>query len=141
MTYFDSEDRKEIRRDVGFFGWLTMRWIALFAGFCVILSLVYAFWIKPYLLDAEGRAERHSVQYVESQRTFLLQKLTACQQLDAEIQTLQDNQADPQLLAGKQAQRKAFIAEMRERAALIGDKTAVPAEVTAYLTANTEATP
>jgi len=136
MTYFDHEDRDEIRKDVAFFGWLSMKWIGLFIAFGIIVSLIYAFWIRPAMLNAEGRAERHSVQYVEGQRTFLLQKLSACQQLDVEIRTLQDNQADPELLAGKQAQKKAFLREMSQRVALIGDKSAVPTEVTDYLNAN-----
>ena len=136
MTYFDHEDRDEIRKDVAFFGWLSMKWIGLFIAFGIIVSLIYAFWIRPAMLNAEGRAERHSVQYVEGQRTFLLQKLSACQQLDVEIRTLQDNQADPELLADKQAQKKTFLREMSQRVALIGDKSAVPTEVTDYLNAN-----
>src|SRR6476659_1691808 len=136
MTYFDHEDRDELRKDVAFLGWLSMKWIGLFIAFGIIVSLIYAFWIRPAMLNAEGRAERHSVQYVEGQRTFLLQKLSACQQLDVEIRTLQDNQADPELLADKQAQKKTFLREMSQRVALIGDKSAVPTEVTDYLNAN-----
>lgn len=138
MTYFDSEDRREIRKDVRFFGLLSMQWIAIAVAFVIAMSLIYAFWIKPSMLDADQRAARHSVQYTETQRTFLLQKLAACQQLDTDIRYLQTDGSDPELLAGKQAQRKAFLAEMRQRVALIGDKSAVPAEVTDYLNANKE---
>jgi hypothetical protein len=139
MTYLDSEDRDEIRKDTRFFGFLAMKWIALFIGVFVIVGLIYAFWVRPAMLNAESRAARHSVQYVETQRTFLLQKLSACQQLDTEIHVLENNQGDPDLLAGKQAQKKAFLREMSQRVALIGDKSAVPSEVTDYLTANKEA--
>lgn len=133
---FTDDERSDLHSDASFFAKFAMKWIAIFAGFFIALGLIYALWIKPVFLDAQGRAERHSVQYVEGQRTFLLQKLSACEQLDTEIQTLEANSTDPTLLDGKRAQKKAFIREMRERVGLIGDKSAVPPEVTDYLSRN-----
>ena len=133
MTHGMSEDEREaLRRDTNFIGSLAAKWIAIAVGAGVIFSLVYALWIRPATLNAERKQNTHSTQYVEGQRTFLVQKLTACQQLETDIHTLEQNGADPTLLAGKQAQLKAFIAEMRQRAALIEDD-AVPADVRSYL--------
>lgn len=134
MSFGMSDDEHDaLRRDSDVVGWIIFKWIAVAVGAAVIFSLVYVFWIRPAMLSGEAKTNRHSTQYSEAQRTFLLQKLSACQQLETDIRALKDNGGDPDLLAGKQAQLKAFIAEMRQRAALIGDKSAVPPEVTAYL--------
>jgi len=134
MTRLSREERQDITSDTNFFGNLAARWVAIIVGACIIAGLIFAFWIRPAMLDAERKQNTHSTQYVESQRTFLIQKWTAATKLESDIQEL-ESQNDPtnsNLIAGKKAQLNAFIAEMKERVQLIPSDS-VPADVKSFL--------
>lgn len=86
---------------------------------------------KPMFMEVDRETQQNSPQYVDSQVTFMLQKLGAITELQAEITEL-DPVADADTIAAKEAQIKAFTAELRERAELI-DESEVPVSVTDYL--------
>jgi septal ring factor EnvC (AmiA/AmiB activator) len=129
-----DEEKKGITSDTNFFGNLAVKWFAIIAGVVIILSLVGAFIIRPAMLDAERKQNTHSQQYVESQRTFLIQKWTAATKLEADIQELeaQNDPTNDNLIAGKKAQLNAFVAEMKERVQLIPSDS-VPPDVKSFL--------
>lgn len=110
------------------YGRYTVRWIVIAVALIAVLAIGWATLVSPALLDADAKNRRESHQYTETQRSFLLQKLSACQQLEGDIAALPDGDAK----SGKRAQLKAFVAEMRQRVALI-DASEVPAPVSAYL--------
>lgn len=135
MNYgLSPEEKKGISSDTNFFGSMAIKWTIIGVGLVVALSLVFALWIRPAMMDAERKQNTHSTQYVESQRTFLIQKWTAATKLESDIQELeaQNDPTNANLIAGKKAQLNAFIAEMKERVQLI-PADAVPSEVKSFL--------
>jgi hypothetical protein len=156
MTKARRTDYKREYREADLLsGWLLRKivvWAVAIAATTAVLSLVWVQFVQPRLLSGEGRASRGSYQYTEGQRAVLLRDLTACQQLDTEMATLraniaspaedqQNRDADNQLLDSKQRQRAGLLADMRFRIGLMGDKLAVPQEVTDYLSRAQAAAP
>ena len=105
-----------------------VKWVLAFLAVFALIAIGWVSWVEPVLLDKSTDNQRQSHQYVETQRTFLLQKLSACQDLDVLIAA----DTDPELTAAHQAQPKAYIREMKQRVALI-DEDEVPVEVRDYL--------
>ena len=132
MRYTESEDWSNAKGDANAATRYSLRLIAKWAiGIVVIVAALAIGWAKlvaPALLDSDADNRRQSHQYVETQQSFLLQKLTACQSLEADITALPDGA----LKDGKAAQLKASVAEMKQRAQLI-DPNEIPPAVTAYL--------
>jgi TolA-binding protein len=106
--------------------------VALLFG-CGALVMVWDATFLPWRQQIERDVAQESRQYVESQQTFMLQKLSAIEELQAEIAELEAaEQPNEELIAAKESQIKAFTREIRERAALIDDGE-VPQTVKDYL--------
>ena len=108
-----------------------VRWIigSLIAVFLLgLLGLGFKSYFYPRFLAVERSGQVQSHQYVESQRTFLMQKLTAIEELEVEILELKAQEpVNEELVAAKEAQIKAFEQEMRRRVELILPEAVPPA--------------
>jgi len=109
--------------------WLVAVIVALFVAGGIAVGWQSTF--GPLFMQNDREINQNSHQYVEAQRSFMLQKLSAIQELEAEITEL-DPAADADTIAAKQAQVEAFTTELEERSQLI-DESEIPASVADYL--------
>lgn len=113
---------------------LSMKAVTWIIVVIVIVSGLVLGWkstFAPLFMEADREIQQNSPQYVDSQVSFMLQKLGAITELQAEISEL-DPVEDADTIAAKEAQIAAFTAELRERVQLI-DESEVPVSVTDYL--------
>lgn len=125
----DREDWRDINKDVRRGGWLIAKVIIAFVVLVAVVSIGWMKFVKPVLLDAEAQNFRESHSYVETQTTFLLQKLSAIRDIESEIADLPEGHTN---IPRKEAQIKAFTREIKERVELIDEKE-VPQSVLDYL--------
>jgi len=109
--------------------WLVAVIVALFVAGGIAVGWQSTF--GPLFMENDREINQNSHQYVEAQRSFMLQKLSAIQELEAEIADL-DPEADADRISAKEDQIQAFTAEIRERAELIDDSE-IPESVADYL--------
>lgn len=110
------------------------RWLALAIAALFIVGGLAVGWktvFGPLFTEADREIHQNSHQYVEGQQTFMLQKLSAITELEAEIAGL-DPAVDVELIAAKENQIDAFTTELEERSQLI-DESEIPASVADYL--------
>jgi hypothetical protein len=125
----DPGEWRDINKDVRRGGWLIAKVIIAFVVLIAVIAIGWTKFVSPALLDTEAENFRESHSYVETQRTFLLQKLSAIQEIEAEIADLPP---ESEMIPRKEAQIKAFTREIQERVELIDEKE-VPQSVLDYL--------
>lgn len=110
------------------------KWLAFAIAALFIVGGLAVGWkstFQPMFMEIDRETNQNSHQYVEGQKTFMLQKLSAITEMEAEIAGL-DPAVDAELIAAKENQIDAFTTEIEERAQLI-DESEIPPSIADYL--------
>lgn len=88
--------------------------VALVAGLALLWGEA-----RPAFMDQDHEANIHSHQYVESQRTAILNNVEECRRLNTRMATLTDEGGHESTIEAIQSQRTAIAARVRTASAQI----------------------
>lgn len=118
--------KDEVKAIGSFWIWLI---ILILAG----LSIAFVYYtVLPTFLNMQSRSIHASDQYITTKQTRLIKLLADYQQLETDITELKSDPQSADVVAGKRAQQKSIIREMKADAALIPDDM-VPSDIRYFL--------
>lgn len=126
-----SESKQsELERESDEFLGISIKWwfvwlaIAIATTFAVLI-------IRPYLMNLEYKGTRSSDSYVTTQQTALVDLKTEYDTLTVKMSQLKGSPENKEIVEGMGGQQKAFINQMKQKAALIPGK--VPDDIQKFL--------